>query len=301
MPQMLRSNAREQFEEANACFRSGEFETALSILDDLANAYPNNRHVLFPQARCYAELHRFSEALAVCDTLVEEANYEKARAFRSMLLQKIGEGSIEQDTAEDIEVRYDSDMDAAVVGQDELLELTDTTGGFITETDLESMLATARQSPAVWLLIAMSVLLVGATVWVMVSGNDPIGEFSGSLSEVPSSSNMLDTLLYRFGALGVVTCLLTYWLVNSLVLYAMLSRFGNLFSTDLAENVVDTLFFSLLVSLILPLPILGVIVEFVMLRNKYGMSVIETGITLVTQLAALMLSAALVAVLVVAV
>jgi len=84
---MDKDEAKTKFKKADEHFRSGRFEEALSILDELDVVFPEDRRVLYPRARCLAELSRLDEALQLCDFMVGKWDYVRARRLRSRILE----------------------------------------------------------------------------------------------------------------------------------------------------------------------------------------------------------------------
>lgn len=82
---MDKSEAEARFNEADDLYREGRYEDALHILDDLNAAFPNKHRLLYPKARCLAHLGRFEEASAICDTLLNDFEYERATELREQL------------------------------------------------------------------------------------------------------------------------------------------------------------------------------------------------------------------------
>lgn len=74
-----RKDAERLFEEADQLYRDLRYADSLAILDRLNEAFPNKHRILFPRARCLAKLGQFQEALDLCQALVNEHDYDKAR------------------------------------------------------------------------------------------------------------------------------------------------------------------------------------------------------------------------------
>ncbi len=82
--------ATEKFRWADDLFRAHEWARALGVLEELDAVYPNERKVLFPMARCLAELRRFDDAILICDRLIAEHNHDRAARLRARLLEHLG-------------------------------------------------------------------------------------------------------------------------------------------------------------------------------------------------------------------
>lgn len=84
---MKKREAREKFTKADRLYREGAHGEALSILNELDAAFPNRKHILFPKARCFAKLYRADEAIEICDRLIDEYRYERARDLKHRVLK----------------------------------------------------------------------------------------------------------------------------------------------------------------------------------------------------------------------
>ena len=87
MDRIDRNEAERLFHEADKLYREQRFADSLDILDRLNVMYPNKHRVMFPRARCLAKLGKFDDALTVCQTLVEEHDYDKARPLLDKLVE----------------------------------------------------------------------------------------------------------------------------------------------------------------------------------------------------------------------
>ena len=78
-----------QFHQADALFRAGDYEQALEKLQQLARVYPDQPRLLYPMALCLAKLGRSDDALQICDVLLRDHGYEKARGLKHSLLETV--------------------------------------------------------------------------------------------------------------------------------------------------------------------------------------------------------------------
>ncbi|MBX7258411.1 MAG: CDC27 family protein [Candidatus Hydrogenedentes bacterium] len=87
---MDRSEAESRFTEANECYLQGEYSRALDILLDLERAFPDNHRIIKAKAQTLFKIGRHQEALHLCDRLLIEFGYEKARLFRDRIASEMG-------------------------------------------------------------------------------------------------------------------------------------------------------------------------------------------------------------------
>ena len=71
-------DAQAAFSRADHLYRTKQYRECIAILDELNHAFPNQRHILYPSARCLAKLGRMEQAESLCDRLVDEFGYTKA-------------------------------------------------------------------------------------------------------------------------------------------------------------------------------------------------------------------------------
>lgn len=76
---------RQDFEEADRLFRSGQYAHALVHLERLNACYPNTKNVLFPMAMCMERLGRPEEALPICSTLIQQFRDPRAQEMQLRL------------------------------------------------------------------------------------------------------------------------------------------------------------------------------------------------------------------------
>ncbi len=95
---MKPDDATQQFREADQCYKDGDFEGALKILNELDVAFPSDRNLMYAQARTLGKVGREDEALALCDRLVSEFGYSRAARLQVKLLKSMTE-QIDADAA----------------------------------------------------------------------------------------------------------------------------------------------------------------------------------------------------------
>ncbi len=82
---MEKKEAGIRFAKADKLFTVGRFEDALVELEAIDTHFPNNHRILNAQARTLEQLRRYDRALAVCDRLLHDFNYEKVRPLRDRI------------------------------------------------------------------------------------------------------------------------------------------------------------------------------------------------------------------------
>ena len=83
---MRPDEARQKFNLADQLYREKIYPEALKVLNELDEAFPNAKNVMYPKAMCLAKLGRVNEAHTLCQKL--KAIYNDPRADE--LMQKLG-------------------------------------------------------------------------------------------------------------------------------------------------------------------------------------------------------------------
>ena len=87
---MDRSEAELRFSEANSLYLQGEYARALDILLELERVFPGNHRIIKAKAQTLFKIGRHQEALHLCDRLIIDFGYEKARVYRDKIASEMG-------------------------------------------------------------------------------------------------------------------------------------------------------------------------------------------------------------------
>ncbi len=82
---MQRHTAQNKFGQADQLFQQSRFDEALSLLDELDQAFPNSPNVMYPRARCLVEIGETNEAMDLLDELVVQFQHEEAMQLKGEL------------------------------------------------------------------------------------------------------------------------------------------------------------------------------------------------------------------------
>lgn len=85
---MRNDEATKLFQQSDTLYKEGRFTEALDVLDQLGVAFPNEKNVMRPRARCLFKLNRHREARAVCEDLIELFDDDRARQLLQRLESK---------------------------------------------------------------------------------------------------------------------------------------------------------------------------------------------------------------------
>ena len=77
-----------KFQQADTLYRSGQYQEALGLLNELNRAYPNTKNVLYPAALCLDKLGRSPEALPLCDQLIQQHQDPRAERLKAKIQQR---------------------------------------------------------------------------------------------------------------------------------------------------------------------------------------------------------------------
>ena len=92
--------ATSKFQQAEKLFQEQDFGTALGILEELDQAYPNTKNILRPKAKCLVNLGRHAEAEAICDRLLAHEPDSVVQAIKDFIVSSRGgsDGVVNADT-----------------------------------------------------------------------------------------------------------------------------------------------------------------------------------------------------------
>lgn len=82
---MQRHIAQNKFGQADQLFQQSRFDEALSLLDELDQAFPNSPNIMYPRARCLVEIGETNEAMDLLDELVLQFQHEEAMQLKGEL------------------------------------------------------------------------------------------------------------------------------------------------------------------------------------------------------------------------
>ena len=82
---MQRHTAQNKFGQADQLFQQSRFDEALSLLDELEQAFPNSPNIMYPRARCLVEIGETNEAMDLLDELVLQFQHEEAMQLKAEL------------------------------------------------------------------------------------------------------------------------------------------------------------------------------------------------------------------------
>lgn len=82
---MTNREATEKFQLSQKFYEEGRYPEALNVLNELGNAFPGMKNILYPRALCLYKLDRLDEARYVCELLTD--TYSDSRA--ATLLEKV--------------------------------------------------------------------------------------------------------------------------------------------------------------------------------------------------------------------
>lgn len=101
---MKNKEATERFQEADTLYRAGDYAQALENLESINDAFPGERRILYPLARCYARMDRDEEALAICERLIDDFDFDKAVHLKKRIASKADFRAEPVDDLEELEL-----------------------------------------------------------------------------------------------------------------------------------------------------------------------------------------------------
>lgn len=72
-----------KFQQADQLFRDGQYQEALTLLEELNQHHPNAKNIMYPAAMCLDKLGRSQEALPLCNHLIQHFQDSRAEALKA--------------------------------------------------------------------------------------------------------------------------------------------------------------------------------------------------------------------------
>lgn len=94
---MTKAEAEKKFADADLFYREDRYTEALALLDDLDRAYPNDRNIMYPRARCLSKMDRHDEALELCNQLILTHQHDRAQELKSRILERDKTGMVTEE------------------------------------------------------------------------------------------------------------------------------------------------------------------------------------------------------------
>jgi hypothetical protein len=278
---MNRDEAKEKFHEAERLFAERQFARALDVLTELDRTYPNQRHILYPMARCLAGLKRRSEAMDLADRIARDFDYGPAKELKDRLKDKharisslppvssISSFDPPADTPKPKHAKTPPPADDPPPAP----KLADATA----KADANEVAHTPAPVAfgACLALIALSFAVyagVGATV------AQPAIAFAMDADGAPAQTPWQE-LMFLWAGLAVHLCMLA-----CLPLYAALRLTGALRGARFRDDLIDAATFVLYGFLLTPIVVVGWFIYFVLLRREFGMTTGQTARTIAVSL-----------------
>lgn len=303
---MDKEQAREKFKLADRLFNEQQFGPALKVLTELNSAFPNERHILYPMARCLTGLGRNGEALDLADRIVRQFDYAPAMdLYKKLKAMKSGDGlaalesgsdpvlpggiSLDSDPVVNLPPgvptldsdpvmpppgmpKFDSDPPPLPRDLDALVS-----GPFGSKTAVPPPVQPkGNSSRAVMLWVGLAIFAVLINTAVSVATDGPITEYLNTLqTELEGAEDPGDvTATPPMGAIGItiLTSLVTGIIIYSFAGYGALRVTDALPFGDFGEDMKDIALYTLFGTLLSPIVLIGWIIFMVLLKKHYDLS-----------------------------
>ncbi len=291
---MTKEEAKEKFRLADRLFNESQFGPALKVLTELNAAFPNERNVLYPMARCLTGLGRNAEALDLADRIVRQFDYGPAvDLYKRLKAMKTGDGIGMLDSSSDpvelppgvlkfdsgpIELpggiqKFDSDPPRLPSNLDSLLD------GSIGSRSappppLPASSGASWQPVALW--VGLLVFTFGAWIAIGTTSGRSAVEWQIAYSEAQANGEPLEEFEENipWGALATFGCagILFSYVLSVFVAYFALKAVEALPFNDFGEDMKDIALYTLYFFLLSILFFIGWLIFLVILRKHYELS-----------------------------
>jgi len=304
---MDRDQARERFKLADRLFNEQQFGPALKVLTELNSAFPNERHILYPMARCLAGLGRNGEAVDLADRIVRQFDYAPAMdLYKRLKSMKSGDGlamlesssdptlslavpSLDSDPVVDLPPgiptldsdpvmpppgmpKFDSDPPPLPKDLDALVS-----GPFGSRTAVPPPAPAKGDSRrAVTLWVGLLVVSCLGYFALMATAGRPVLEFQAMAEENPNWASETENALEQvpWGSMGVmaVAGIISGFILTCFPGYFALRVMDALPVNDFGEDMKDIALYTLFGMLLFPILFIGWIIYLIILKRHYDLS-----------------------------
>ena len=252
------AQSKAAFEQAKLHFANDEFQQAYTILNGLNKAFPGDKNVLFPMARCLVKLNQPESAQKACDFLIQKFDHPGAKQLKQEI----------QNTADDmgdLQVNMlDFDLDAKP-------------SRHAAPAPLQRASALSEYMP---IIIWVSLFVVGFLVlwFARASTDEEVTQYLEYLSELESKgTEQTSEVVFESFPYGAVVKVLIAGVFFTYIMYCFASylsllTLGGLPNDDFGEDMKDVALYTLICCLLALIPILGWIACIVILSKHYEMS-----------------------------
>ncbi len=290
---MNKDEAKEKFRLADRLFAEEQFGPALKVLTELNAAFPGERHVLYPMARCLTGLGRNSEAVDLADRVVREFNYAPAiDLYRKLKEMKTGGGLAALESQSDPPnlpgamkfdsdpivlpggvSKFDSDLPRLPSEFDSMVDRPSKSGGEAPPA-LPAAGGPGWKPLAFW--IGLAVASFAALVIVSVTIGRPALEWRDSIQELQGTNPSFEEVFGDFPA-GPFAIVLVFSMFTSYILacfpgYWALRIVDALRFNNFGDDMKDVALYTLWGLLLFPVLIIGWIILLVILQRHYELS-----------------------------
>ena len=267
--------AQQKFQRADALYKDQRFEESLAILDALDKKHPNNRHILFPKARCLAELQRDPEALELTQQIIERFDYTPAKELQTYLQQR--QPAVPSFDLEDLD-------NISMPGVPDIADAADVGGGISIPNLLDDIPVTAKAPPPLpaqstspeWVPVAAWIGLAVASyaifVVVMFYNGAALFDWMGAAETAETLDDLPPFPVGPF-LLLLLAGLPYQFLVGCFCAYLALLIVKALPYEDFGPDMKDIALYSLYCLLLSPFILIGWIIALVILKRHYDLTV----------------------------
>lgn len=247
---MDKGESKYKFREADSLYRKRRYEEALTLLEQLDQAYPNTRQVLFPLARTLARLERYPESIELLERVLSESDYEPAQKLKEKLEERSAAAPVIDISKFDDEISGSFNFDSAPPA-----------------SHMDESPASAKVT---WVLSAGLILVFA----ILAVGLSTIGvEFTEWQSAVAEQPEVVPPIPVASMIFHIVLNLTLGLIAGCVGGYCALAVVQALPYADFESNLKDVALYNVYGLLLSPIVIIGWIAFLVILKRHYALGV----------------------------